>query len=300
MAININQKSELCVKKIPTPNTQKPSKYINQESENYSRCHSPFLPKFYGNIKDKNYVVIEYINGQTLRNFQSLNLSFDGKITIIFELILALAELHSHQIIHRDLKPDNVIIDNYKKAILIDLESARSNINDEEHTMDIGGDQFVDPEVKRTKMFTYKSDIYSLGMIMKHIMNEKEIEENQKIKCIIGKCIDQESKKRPSIIDLFNEFWLELTEKNKLVIIFYMLEKIYLNHDNISNICNYISNLPSSSVFLNDKEAQFILGFVYHEGRYITRNIDKAIHYYSLAANQKFPKSQINLSFLLW
>ena len=65
------------------------------------------------------------------------------------------------------------------------------------------------------------------------------IEENQKIKCIIGKCIDQESKKRPSIIDLFNEFWLELTEKNKLVIIFYMLEKIYLNHDNISNICNY-------------------------------------------------------------
>ena len=95
MAININQKSELCVKKIPTPNTQKPSKYIKQESENYSRCHSPFLPK--------NYVVIEYINGQTLRNFQSLNLSFDGKITIIFELILALAELHSHQIIHRDL-----------------------------------------------------------------------------------------------------------------------------------------------------------------------------------------------------
>ena len=37
----------------------------------------------------------------------------------------------------------------------------------------------------------------------------------------------------------------------------------------------------------NNPDAQFNLGFMYYEGKYVTRDINKAIHYFSLAANQK-------------
>lgn len=48
----------------------------------------PFLPKYYGIIKDKEYLVIEFINSKTLAEIDSLNLNFDDKIKIIFELMI--------------------------------------------------------------------------------------------------------------------------------------------------------------------------------------------------------------------
>ena len=35
----------------------------------------------------------------------------------------------------------------------------------------------------------------------------------------------------------------------------------------------------------NDADAQHILGNIYYEGEYISKDISKAIHYFSLAAN---------------
>ncbi|MGB9459022.1 MAG: serine/threonine-protein kinase [Bryobacteraceae bacterium] len=59
---------------------------------------------------DMPYLVMEFLDGQTLSNFQKAN----PKITLplIADLLdqigLALAEAHRHGIVHRDLKPDNI------------------------------------------------------------------------------------------------------------------------------------------------------------------------------------------------
>ena len=42
-------------------------------------------------------------------------------------------------------------------------------------------------------------------------------------------------------------------------------------------------------------EAQINLGFIYSEGIYFPREINKAIHYYTLAANLDDPYAQSNL-----
>ena len=59
---------------------------------------------------DMPYLVMEYLDGQTLSEFQKSN----SKIALlqIADLLdqvgLALAEAHRHGIVHRDLKPDNI------------------------------------------------------------------------------------------------------------------------------------------------------------------------------------------------
>ena len=42
----------------------------------------------------------------------------------------------------------------------------------------------------------------------------------------------------------------------------------------------------------NNPEAQFNLGFIYYEGKYIKRDINKSIHYYTLIKKKKKKKKK--------
>ena len=55
-------------------------------------------------------IVMEYIDGVTLKEFLATNPDDKVRHKIIFELLDAMAYMHSKQIIHRDLKPSNILI----------------------------------------------------------------------------------------------------------------------------------------------------------------------------------------------
>ena len=59
---------------------------------------------------DMPYLVMEYLDGQTLSDFQKANAQIALPLIADFldQIGLALAEAHRHGIVHRDLKPDNV------------------------------------------------------------------------------------------------------------------------------------------------------------------------------------------------
>ena len=52
--------------------------------------------------------------------------------------------------------------------------------------------------------------------------------------------------------------------------------------------------------FENYSSAQSNLGLIYYEGKYVTRDINKAIHYYSLAANQSHADAQFYLGLIYY
>ena len=164
------EREELFVLKKFFTNNNEYSKLRNRENSNYSKLCHPFLSKFYGVIKNKNYSIIEYINGQTLLEIEQLHLSMNDKITIIFELILIFLYLHKYNFIYRDLKPNNIMIDKNKNAVLIDFDRmiSLSKDDDEMHTQDFSS-IFVAPEVNFGEP-SYKSDIYSLGQMIHYIM----------------------------------------------------------------------------------------------------------------------------------
>ena len=46
--------------------------------------------------------------------------------------------------------------------------------------------------------------------------------------------------------------------------------------------------------------SQYLLGQIYEEGNYIARDINKAIYYYTLAANQNSEKAHTRLGFIYY
>lgn len=51
-----------------------------------------------------------------------MNLDFNDKIKIFFEIILVLKYLYDNKFVYRDLKPNNIMINKNKNAILIDFD----------------------------------------------------------------------------------------------------------------------------------------------------------------------------------
>ncbi len=72
------------------------------------------------------YVVLEYLEGQTLRERMAAGpLPWRDCIQIGLAIAKALTEAHRHQILHRDLKPENVIIPPDGRLRVLDFGLAR-------------------------------------------------------------------------------------------------------------------------------------------------------------------------------
>jgi serine/threonine protein kinase len=74
------------------------------------------------------YMVMEYLNGQTLKEKVQANgpLSAELSQKIIASILDGVEQLHQAGMLHRDIKPDNLIITNEGRIVLIDFGSARA------------------------------------------------------------------------------------------------------------------------------------------------------------------------------
>jgi serine/threonine protein kinase/membrane protein DedA with SNARE-associated domain len=130
-----------------TTNTVAP--YIGEKTEFFQNGRKKFvdeakrLAKFYAlpgivSIKDfflengTAYIVMEYVEGETLKNYLS---RMGGKLPaeMIFDLMKpllnSLIEIHKVGIIHRDISPDNIMITKEGNLKLIDFGAAREYTN---------------------------------------------------------------------------------------------------------------------------------------------------------------------------
>jgi len=83
------------------------------------------------------YIVMEYVVGETLsqylKNFEKYgnHMLVNSILELMKPLIQALGKIHTQGLIHRDISPDNImIIDNGRKAKLLDFGAAREFVND--------------------------------------------------------------------------------------------------------------------------------------------------------------------------
>ena len=214
-------KGEIYAIKKPIGNDTESSKLNLREHNNYSKINHPFLPKYYGQIRNNDFLIIQFINGLKLNEFiekhKTNKLEYKDKIIIIFELMLIFKYLHENGFVYRDLKPNNIMIDENKTIFLIDFDRMINiNINeqkDEEHTLDINA-FYSDPELK-TGEVSYGNDIFSLGRIIYYIFNEKdpvfgipESFQKDKLYLIYQQCTKNNIKQRPSIMELMFEFYI--------------------------------------------------------------------------------------------
>ncbi len=150
------------------------------------------------------YLVMEYVEGQTLKKFIQSNgpLAPKQALPIMRQLVSAISNAHHNGIVHRDIKPQNILMDAEGNLKITDFGIAMA-LSATAHTKTnsvIGTVHYLSPEQARGGMATKKSDIYSLGIVFYELLTGELPFSAETAVAIALKHLQEET---PSVRELF-------------------------------------------------------------------------------------------------
>ena len=145
---------------------------FRNESKAIAVLSHPNIVKIYDvGFSDKiQFIVMEYIDGITLKEFmeQQGALKWKDSVHFITQILRALQHAHDRGIVHRDIKPQNIMLFPDGTIKVMDFGIARF-AREEGKTMSdkaIGSVHYISPEQARGDITDEKSDIYSVGVML--------------------------------------------------------------------------------------------------------------------------------------
>lgn len=130
----------------------------------------------FGEVEDKPYIVMEYLEGKDLREVLDSREPFTvvEKLNLAIQICKGLQHAHSKQVIHRDLKPANIRILNHDKVKIMDFGIAKPA----ETTLTMTGTAkgtpyYMSPEQIRGLKVDKRTDIFAFGVLLYEILTYK-------------------------------------------------------------------------------------------------------------------------------
>ena len=166
--------NRLVAVKIMRPELAKNEKFrrrFQTESQAIAKLSHPNIVGVYDVSRTDHieYIVMELIDGITLKQFLQDHGPLDAIRTVDFSLQIARALSHAHGkgIVHRDIKPQNILVvgDDVIKVADFGIANLQSEMPDVENEA-IGSVHYISPEQARGLPVDGRSDIYSLGIVM--------------------------------------------------------------------------------------------------------------------------------------
>jgi beta-lactam-binding protein with PASTA domain/predicted Ser/Thr protein kinase len=150
---------------------------FRREAQNAAALNHPAIVAVYdtGEVQGETgplpYIVMEYVDGQTLREIVKTQgpLSQRQVIEVMADVCAALDFSHRHSIIHRDVKPANIMINTAGAVKVMDFGIARALGEGQNVTQTaavIGTAQYLSPEQARGEAVDARSDVYAAGCVL--------------------------------------------------------------------------------------------------------------------------------------
>ncbi len=152
---------------------------FNIEAQSAASLTHPNIVSIYdvGTDDDIHYIVMEYVEGITLKEYIDKNgvLNWHEAIGYAIQIASGLEQAHNNSIVHRDIKPHNIIMTADGVLKITDFgiarASAQSTVNCDDTA--IGSVHYVSPEQARGGYVDERSDIYSLGIVLYEMLTGK-------------------------------------------------------------------------------------------------------------------------------
>lgn len=154
------------------------SSFIKEAQSSASLVHNNIVSVYdVGEEDELNYMVMEYVDGITLKEYIKENgaLPWQEACDFAIQIGQGINEAHSISIIHRDIKPQNILMTKDKTLKVTDFGIARAMAGE---TTVVGGSalgsvHYISPEQARGGFTDVRSDIYSLGIVLYEMLTGK-------------------------------------------------------------------------------------------------------------------------------
>ena len=145
---------------------------FRREAKALAKLNHPNIVKAldYGVHEDAPYLVMEYIDGVTLKDVRK-PLRVDAAVRLLWPVAEALEYVHGQGLLHRDIKPSNIMITRDERVILTDFGIVKWMMDeDDPYTLTgtglgIGTPEYMAPEQGLGKKIDARADMYALTVV---------------------------------------------------------------------------------------------------------------------------------------
>ncbi len=181
-AVDIMENKTVAVKILKTEFARNEDfqRRFRNESKAIAVLSHPNIVKIFdvGFTENLQYIVMEYIDGITLKEFmeQQKVLKWKDAVHFTIQILRALQHAHDRGIVHRDIKPQNIMLFTDGTIKVMDFGIARFSREDGKTLSDktIGSVHYISPEQARGDLTDEKSDIYSVGVMLYEMLTGKK------------------------------------------------------------------------------------------------------------------------------
>ena len=127
----------------------------------------------YGEVEDLAYIVMEYVDGKTLKSVldNGERFALSDIVRLMDDLLAGLQFSHDHGVVHRDIKPANLILTAKGALKIADFGIARIESSNMTQAGDIlGTPAYMSPEQFKGETVDNRTDIYSCGVVLYQLL----------------------------------------------------------------------------------------------------------------------------------
>ncbi|MGQ9628093.1 MAG: protein kinase domain-containing protein [Anaerolineae bacterium] len=165
--------------KVLYPHFSEDAAYIqrfNREAKLASLLSDPHIVRVldYGASRDVHYLVMEYIEGRTLKDILQERgpLPYRDALEIAHQVAQALEHANRYGIVHRDIKPQNLMLTAEGMVKVLDFGIARAEtLPSLTRSGFVGSPYYISPEQALGEKVDIRSDIYSLGIVLYEMLS---------------------------------------------------------------------------------------------------------------------------------
>lgn len=212
-----------------------------------------------GSEKNINYIVMEYIDGKTLKEIinEQKVLGYNEAIILAIQIGKALECAHKNNIIHRDVKPHNILVtkEGVVKVTDFGIAKATSSVTITNSDRILGSAHYFSPEQAKGNYVDCKTDIYSLGIILYEMVTGKLPYDGDSPVSVAIKHIQEQVKPpkevNPNIPESLNRLILKAIEKEQF--------RRYQSATEILNDLQKIKDNPNVELSIDNKENDYTM-----------------------------------------